>query len=352
MRNTILAALFLFFTLGCKEKQDKIEEPDVESLRAQVKPTEVATARAILSTFEFRINASGTMESSNELKVTFQGSGYLEKLNIRNGQMVQAGQLLAELENTSEEFALEKAQLAYEKAQVAFQNDSLGYSKLTDNARNNLELSSGLRDARVNLREARINLEKTKVKAPINGRVAELEEKQGNIISSGNDLCVIYAPNQLVLTAKILESDYGRIKLGLKADIYPLAFKDMVFQATLVEINPKVDENGMVSVKLQLDETEGLLPGMNANAVIRSPQSENVLVPRQAVVMKSGRPVVFTYENGVAKWNYVETGLDNGVDIEITSGISDQSEVIITNNIQLAHDAQVTRATELGNSNQ
>lgn len=351
MRNTILAAIFLAMLFGCKQKQEKIEEPDVESLRAQVKPTEVLTARAIRTTFEFRINASGTMESANELKVTFQASGYLEKLNIKNGQMVTAGQLLAELENTNEEFAMEKAKLAYEKARVAFQNDSIGYSKLTPEARNNIELSSGLRETSLNLREAQLNLEKTLVRAPISGRVAELEEKQGNIISSGNDLAVIYSPHQLVLTAKILESDYGRIKLGLKADVYPLAFKDKTFEATLIEINPKVDENGMVTVKLQLDETEGLLPGMNANAVIRSPQSENVLVPREAVVLKAGKPVVFTFENGIAKWNYVETALDNGVDMEITSGINDGAEVIITNNIQLAHDAQVVRSVETGNSN-
>jgi uncharacterized protein YaiI (UPF0178 family) len=90
---------------------------------------------------------------------------------------------------------------------------------------------------------------------------------------------------------------------------------------------------------------------MTANAVIRSPQSENILVPREAIVMKSGKPVVFTYEDGIAKWNYVETGLDNGVDVEITSGLNDGSEVIITNNIQLAHEAQVSRTSVMGATN-
>ena len=351
MRNTILAVSLMALLSGCSQPKEKIEEPDVQSLRSQVKPTEVLTAMARFQTFEFRINATGNLASANELKVTFQGSGYLEKLNLRNGQMVRAGQILAELENTNEVFAMEKARLSYEKAYVSFRNDSLGRTRITDEAVNTLELSSGLKDARVNLREAQINLEKTIVKAPISGMVAELKEKQGNSVSAGETLCVIYAPDQLVLTAKIIESDFGRIKIGLKADIYPLAFKDRTFQATLVEINPKVDENGMVEVKLQLDETAGLLPGMNANAVIRAPQSDNILVPREAVVMKSGRPVVFTYENGFAKWNYVETGLDNGVDLEITSGINDGAEVIITNNIQLAHEAQIVRETELGSTN-
>lgn len=352
MRKQYIATIALaLLAFSCSEPEQTFEEPDREALRNQVKPTEVITAPARLAPFEFRINASGNLESAEELKVTFQGSGYLEKLEIGNGQMVKAGQVLAELENTDQEIALQKARLAYEKAKVQFSDDSLGYSTLTPAARENLLLKSGLRDAEISLKEAQLNLEKTIVKAPISGRIAGLEEKAGNIVSSGNDLCVIYAPNQLVLTASILEQDYGRIKIGQQADIYPLAFKDQAFLATLTEVNPKVNESGMIEVKLQLDETEGLLPGMNASAVIRAPQSENILVPRQAVVMKSGRTVVFTLEDGMAKWNYVETGLDNGVDIEILDGVTDGDEVIITNNLQLGHEALVTKGNALESSN-
>ena len=97
----------------------------------------------------------------------------------------------------------------------------------------------------------------------------------------------------------------------------------------------------MIQVKLQVSKPQGLLPGMSANAVIRLPQNENVIVPREALVMKSGRPVVFTFEDGLAKWNYVEVGEDNGKELEIISGIDHGKEVIISNNLQLAHDARV-----------
>jgi RND family efflux transporter MFP subunit len=351
MKNTILGVLFFFTLYSCQKQSQKIEEPNTEALRSQVKPTEVVTARARFGTFEYRINASGQLASANELKITFQGSGYLEKLNIKNGQEVRAGQVLAELQNTNEKFALEKAKLALEKALIQYRSDSLGRTRITEEAIQTLQLASGLKDARLNLREAQLNLEKTLVKAPISGVIAGLEEKQGNIISAGKDLCVVYTPNQMVLTANILESDYGSIKLGLKADIYPLAFPDKLYEGTLTEINPKVDEKGMVEVKLLLSDAQGLLPGMNAQAVIRAPQSESVLVPREAVVIKSGRPVVFTMVDGLAQWKYVEVGKDNGVDIEITSGINSGDEVIITNNIQLAHEARVVKAQMNGQTN-
>ncbi len=352
MFKKILLLLVVLYISGCKTQKTEFEEPDLQSLRKEVKPTTVTTAIATHRPFEFLISSSGTITSENELKVTFQANGYLKRLSIKNGDLVKKGQIIGQLENEKQTFAVEKAKVAYEKAYTNFRNDSLGRAgNINKVVLNTLELNSGLKDARINLREANMNLQNTIIRSPITGIIAELEEKQGNIVSSGSELCVVYDAKNLALTGKILESDFKHMKIGLRTDIYPLAFKDMVFEAFLSEINPKVDDNGMVELKIKLKETNGLLPGMNANAVIRVPQAKNIIVPREALVIKSGRAVVFTYENGLAKWKYVEVGLDNGVDLEILSGINDGDQVITSENLQLAHDAQVTLSTNLGGNN-
>jgi RND family efflux transporter MFP subunit len=353
MNKTLFAiSTVLIFLMSCKQQKNTVEEPDVESLRQEIKPTEVMIAPAEYRPFEFRVNSSGVITSENELKVTFQTSGYLEKLMVRNGQRVRKGQLIAELQNDREELALEKATIALAKAQVDFEFDSISRGNSKDPVVDkNLRLQTGLRSAQVTVKEAEFNLKNTFVYAPINGVMAEIEEKQGNSVTAGKELGVIYDPNNLILTGKILETDFKFIRIGLQADIFPLSFRDKAFRAKVVEFNPKVDENGMVEVKMKLEETAGLLPGMNANAIIRVPQDENIIVPREALVIKSGKPVVFTYENGLAKWKYVELGLDNGVDLEIKSGIEAGSQVIISNNMQLAHDARVSVAEGLNNNN-
>lgn len=337
---------------GCKTQTTEFEEPDVESLRKDIKPTSVAVATATYRPFEFLINSSGTITSENELTISFQSSGYLEKLSIKNGDRVRKGQVIGELENVQQEFNLEKAQNSYNKAYLTFKDDSLGrLGRMNKEVMNTMTVNAGIREAELNLKEAQINLENTILKSPITGIIAEVKEKQGDIISSGTELSVVYDPVNLELTAKVLESDYQYIKKGLIADIYPLAFKDQSFQAYVKEINPKVDDQGMVELKLKLKETLGLLPGMSATAVIRVPQSKNIIVPREALVIKTGRPVVFTFENGIAKWKYVEIGLDNGIDLEILSGLNDGDQVIISDNLQLAHEALVSIATEIGNNN-
>lgn len=352
MFKKLVLVFFVIFVSACKPQKTEVEEPDVESLRKDIKPTAVAVATAAYRPFEFLINSSGTISSENELKIAFQSGGYLERLSIKNGDLVSKGQIIGELENTQQEFAQEKAQLAYDKAYITFRDDSLGrLNKINETVMNTMTLKSGLKDAEINLREAQINLDNTILRSPITGIVAEVKEKQGDVISAGKELCVVYDARNLELTAKILESDYKHLKIGLIADIYPLAFKDRSFQAYLKEVNPKVDENGMVELKLKLKDTEGLLPGMNANAIIRVPQAKNIIVPKEALVIKTGRSVVFTYENGFAKWKYVEVGLNNGVDIEILSGLNDGDIVIVSENLQLAHEAKVSIATEIGNNN-
>lgn len=344
MKRFFLLASILLFSLGCKQQKTEVEEPDIQALRKEVKPTEVQVAKATYRPFEFLVNATGNIASERELKINFESSGYLEKLNVENGQRVKKGQVIGQLKNEKEQFALERAQISYDKARVLYMDDSTRRSSYNETAINTMELSSGLKDARLALREARIALQNTIIKAPIDGIIVDLEAKQGSLVSGGSTMCSIYDPDNLTLTAKVLETDFRFIKQGLKADIFPLSKRDQSFLATVTEINPKVDEYGMIQVKLKLDETQGLLPGMNANAVIHAPQAPHIIAPRESVVIKSGRTVIFTLENGLAKWKYVEIGLDNGVDVEVLDGLEDGSTVILTNNIQLAHDAAVSIA--------
>ena len=340
----VIAATLL---VGCKEAKEQFEEPDIEALKQEVKPTEVTTVIAQFKPFEYLINSSGIIESQNELKISFQTNGYLEKLTIKNGSYIRKGDLIAQLSNQKEQLALERAQVTYDQTHVKFSSDSMAYGgNMTPLIQRNLELQSGLTNAEISLREAKLNLDNTFVYAPISGIVAGLEEKQGNMVNNSKELCVVYDPKNLLLKGKILETDFKHIKIGLKADIFPLAFKEMDFTSRIIEFNPKVDEAGMLEVVFKLSEIQGLLPGMNANAVIRVPQTNNIIIPREAVVIKSGKQVVFTMEDGLAKWKYVKVGLDNGVDLEILEGLEPGSEVITSNNIQLGHEARVSIATE------
>jgi secreted trypsin-like serine protease len=99
----------------------------------------------------------------------------------------------------------------------------------------------------------------------------------------------------------------------------------------------------MITIKLLITNVQSapLFPGMNCTATIKVPVHRALIIPKDALVMRSGKPVVFTMEDGKAKWNYVSIGKDNGKEVEITAGLNNKKRVITTANLQLADDAPV-----------
>lgn len=154
------------------------------------------------------------------------------------------------------------------------------------------------------------------------------------------------------MAAKVLETDLGLMQTNITATVLPLGL-DRPVSARLHSINPLVDENGMVTVYLLLQGGGGrLFVGMNARAEIAAPAVRALTVPRNALVYRGGKAVVFTYKDGLAKWNNVSIRRDNGRDVEITDGLKAGDEVIVSNNIQLAHDAPVKKLQAEGKGGQ
>lgn len=341
----MLSAL-LFFT-ACEEEKAEQEEVDYKEIQNELKATEVEVATALRKDFELLVNTTGKVEASKEVIIPFEAGGIIEAMSIKNGQLVREGQVLAQLETEKDQLNLERAYASLERALFTFEQDSIGVNArdwnetIADNKRKN----AGIPEIRLNIKEAEMTLRDKTIKAPMSGVIANLEIREGNIASAGKELCRIYDPNSLMLRAKILESDIALVRPGQKVDIVPSSRNAGLYEGTVEEINPFVDESGMVTVRIRIQGSEGLLVGMNANAVIKIPQTENVIVPKQAVTPRSGgRPVVFTVVNNRAKWNYVEVGMDNGREIEILDGIKEGDTVILTNNLQLGHDAAVSIA--------
>nr|WP_228527756.1 efflux RND transporter periplasmic adaptor subunit [Pararhodonellum marinum] len=341
--------MILFGIVSCQAGNSKVEEAPMESFRNEVTATEVRVAQAEKKSFDYLINATGKVEANSQVKVISERNGYLQEWKATEGGYVQKGAILGRLDNTDNQFRLEKAQANMRIARAKFDSDKMGFGSIyasEDTSRirlleEQLEASSGLLSAEIELREAEIDIEKSIIRAPISGKVADVKIKSGSLVNGGDELCEIISSDLLNLKVKVLESDIQYISQGQQADIYPVSGGPGNLKGTVQSINPKVDENGLVQVNIRLSNTGSLLPGMNARAVVRSPQSSSVVVPKQALVYRSGRPVVFTIEKNESKWNYVEVGKDNGEEVEILEGIPDKSTVIITNNLQLAHQAPV-----------
>ena len=121
------------------------------------------------------------------------------------------------------------------------------------------------------------------------------------------------------------------------------------FEGSVSEINPLVDANGMVKVKAAVNAGGKLFSGMNVKVSVRRSLGEQLVIPKTAVVLRSGKQVVFTLKEGKAMWNYVNTGLENATECVVSDrsqkgiedGLLEGDTVIVTGNLNLAHEAEV-----------
>lgn len=321
---------------------------------ADIAPTKVQVVRVALKPFEYRLQANGKIEPLQQSVLQFRQGGYLQKLYVRNGQFVRKGQLIASLDKNELTLALKKAQAAtalkeegYNVLLVDF-GGKFGQPESVEPYQNErLLIRSGLREAQLQRQEAALALAHAELRAPFPGRVANLNVKESNMVGPAGAICTLYSANRLLLTAEVLEGDALRLKLNQKARITTLANGSREYTATVHEINPMVSAEGMVQVRLLVQQPEDLLPGMNTVASIRVPVQKALVVPKDAVVLRNGKKVVFVVEEDLAAWRYVTTGLENEQEVEVVEGLEAGDSVIITNNLQLEHDTPVQVAQQL-----
>jgi membrane fusion protein, multidrug efflux system len=343
-----LLVFVLIVSASCKEEKVESQDQPLEAFRGEVAATPVRIAKAEKRTFDYLINASGKIEAAEQVKIIAERPGYLIELTVKEGDFVEKGKILARLDQTESLLNLEKANIELKNAVATYRSEILSFESIMNSGdeeriaqvQEQLKAKIGLFSAEIGVKEAQMDLDKTVIKSPISGRIADLKTKPGSLVKSGDEMLEVINTAALELKVKVLESDINLISLGQKAEILPVGGGEGI-SGSVRSINPKVDENGLVQVNILINGGKGLLPGMNARAIIRAPQNNSIVVPKEALVYRSQRPVVFTIEKDESKWNYVEVGKDNGKEVEILSGIESGMTVITSNNLQLAHQAPV-----------
>ncbi|MCC5921276.1 MAG: efflux RND transporter periplasmic adaptor subunit [Cyclobacteriaceae bacterium] len=349
----VLSFIGLFFVLvGCgdsESEEEKEEAAKSEANKSSIGATQVAYDSCQDGTYYFYLKGNGSFRPEKMNKYTADVEGTIRRLPARVGQLYNQGSLLLQFESDEANLDLEKALLNIEKAELEFENTLIGFpegksaSKAErDSLLQRLRVSSGLADALLEKKSAQNKLNKLRLTAPYAGYVVDLEVTEGSPVKAGDELFSFYSSGNMLLDIYVLESDLKHLKSGFPVEIRPLFdAENAIIEGKVRHINPKVDESGQVKVTVETRTSANIVPGMNAEVVIKIPYPNRMWVPKKAVVIRSGRPVVFTVDNNRAKWNYVEIGMDNGKEVEILEGIDVGSTVITSNNLQLAHDAPV-----------
>ena len=339
--------LVLGMLVACTEKVENTEKEGVETvLPSQV--NEVTVMKLEKKDFNHELVSNGKLVAKEYADLYFRSAELVGQVYVKNGTRVRKGQKLAELNLFKLNNNLKQTQNALAQASLEMQDVLIGQGYASDKPEvvpaDVMELAkvkSGYEQAKAQYELAQHEVEQATLVAPFDGIVANLFDKAHSLANTGEPFCRVISTANMEVDFTVLESELPLIGVGDKVEVTPYASAVGARTGCISEINPLVDENGMVRVKAKVDGSEKLFDGMNVRISVKRSLGQQLVVPKTAVVLRSGKQVVFTHQNGVALWNYVQTALKNMTEYTLVEGLTEGAEVIVSGNVNLAHEAPV-----------
>jgi RND family efflux transporter MFP subunit len=374
-------------TDGSTSADSTSETPTTKKSRERT--TSVNVTEAFRGDLVIPVIAEGTIRARHSAEIRTEISGTIVKIHAREGQTVRRDQLIIKLDDREYEVAAEEARASYVRAisLLAIEDESFEIPErpadlqtqidelkkleakgvITREERLAREIAldvqavkdghyrldilasrSGIATARAALERARINLERTEIRAPFSGVVTELLLSGGEHVTLGQMICTLVNNNDLEAEVGVLESDIGFLDVGRPALLAIPALGDTL-PITVDVISPRFDRDSRTcQVLLRLENPTGKIrPGMYVRAIISGQRfPERLLVPKEAILTRDGRPLLFKVEDKRAKWVYLSLGRQNDDVVEIDQvlqggSLSPGDLVIINNHLTLSHEAKV-----------
>lgn len=343
---TIALGCALFTIVSCKSRQPENQE-ELARKASRAEAVMVKTVRLEPSTFYHEIVSNGKVYSSRKAIVPFKVNGIIEELYVRNGQNVKAGALLAVIEDFEYKTSLTSARQNLTKAEINFKDDLLSKYMTADTS--NLDpvrirtsrIRSGLDDALINLERAEYNYNNTRIYSPLEGVIANLEATRLNPSQNYTNLCTVISNITMLVEFPVMESEYGYITTGMPIGIIPFVDDSLVIAGKIIQINPQVEDNGMIRVRAEFRNNGRFIDGMNVKILVRKPVHNRLVVPKEALVIRQGKDVVFVRVDSLAIWKYVTVEYENSSMVSVSEGLSSGDLVIVRGNTNLAHETKV-----------
>lgn len=355
MKNTqfFLAALAIMTAAGCGSGK-KTDDAEAEMARGSYsgEKNKVTVMRLERRTFNKQLVCNGKLEAQGKATLQFSQSGTIERINYREGQTVAAGAVVASLDKRQAEQQLKQAQLAFDKALLQLSDRLLDYDltiadtgSMPENQRRAVFINTGYSDARLSLDNARQQLRECSLRAPFAGKVIDLKGREHE--PANGAFCTIIDDSRYQVRFSVLETEYPFIRLGQKVLITPFANAQLTIDGSISAINPTVDKNGQIAVTATVKGESGLIDGMNVKVVVEDAISDQLTVPKSAVVIRDGMEVLFKSEGGRSVWTYVQVVMSNSTEhivqplAERGAELNVGDSIIVSGNLNLGDNVEI-----------
>lgn len=343
---------FIFVFLSCQTKENKIQEKPLNA--TQAKSTNIVdTMQLTKSVFHLELISNGRLRAFQKSDLSFEATGMVQTLRVKNGDKVKKGELIAQLDVSEANLRVKQMQQALKKAKLELQDALLGFGyRLSDSAKIPSQtmqvamIRSGYEDAVANLEIALMDVEKRSIRAPFSGKLAYLQTKVHEK-PKGDFFCTLINDESMDVEFTLIESELGAVSVGQKIKVAAFFDPNTYFHGKITSINPSVDKNGQISIFANIPNAGKLIDGMSVKVFVEKEYPNSFVVPKTAVLFRDNREMLFTYKNGKANWVYVITEHSNShshaiiADTERRSALHVGDIIITGGNLNLGDGSEV-----------
>ena len=307
---------------------------------------------------------TGKIEPRNEVNIKPQISGIISELYKEPGDYVNAGDVIAKVKVVPEMGQLSSAEMRVRLSEINLKQSETDFKRVENLHEQKLVSDDEFDKSRIALQQAKheklaaedalqvvrdgfskanAKASSTLIRSTISGIILNIPVKVGysviqvNTMNEGTTIATVANMNNLIFRGNIDETEVGQLVNGMNMKITIGALQDLKFDAALEYISPKaVESNGAnqfeIKAAVMLSEGGKIRSGYSANAEIVLAKADNVLtVPESAIEFSCDSTFVYVIKGeGKEKTydrTYVETGLSDGVNIEIKKGITTKDKV-------------------------
>ena len=249
---------------------------------------------------------SATFAYQAERTLTAQAAGTVTSINVQEGSEVAKDDIILGLSGDDLTESIQSASESLRSAEISMQN--------LQDAMNNYTIT-----------------------APISGTIIEKDAKVGDAVKAGDTLCIVYDLSYLEMSINVDELQISSISVGQKVQITADAVPDKTYVGTVTRVSMKGTSNGGTTtypVTIRIDDTDGLRPGMNANAEIVVAEASNALVVPNAAVVRGSYVLVTKDSPSAANADMAMAAPEGFVYVPVKTGVSDDDYTQIVSGIQ------------------
>lgn len=308
------------------------------------RPVSVEAAGVTVDTVIEEIQAVGTLQPNEAVTVAPEIAGRIERIAFTEGQAVQAGAVLVELDAAilKAELAKARSDLALAKANneraITLATQGMGTMRAKD------EAQGAFQAAQANLELAQARLEKATLRAPLAGIVGLRAVSAGAYVAAGQRIVDLTSIHPLKLDFRVPELSLADVRKGQAVKVTVDALAGKVFQGEIYAIDPVVDVAGRaIRIRARVPNPKGeLSPGLFARVQVVVATRENaLLIPESAVFAREEKPYVFRVVEGRAVRTAVVLGQRRPGFVEVREGLARDARVVTAGQQQVRNGSQL-----------